>query len=411
MKSKMLLVLLSITFFVNLEAQDVQNGKNLFKTNCASCHKVDKKLVGPALQGVTESRDKEWIYKWVKNNIEFRASGDPDAIAIFEEFNGSLMNAFPSLTNQEIDDIFAYVDSESANKEAKSTVASTGVSGEGSQEGSGVVQDTLVTVLSVVILVMLLFIVIVLNELRNALNKNKGVVGHENIFASAKKLLCYFLRKKGFMGVLIALVILGGTRSLWNGILSVGVDQGYKPIQPIEFSHKIHAGDQKIDCNYCHSSARQSKVSGIPSANVCMNCHKFIQEGTNTGTKEISKIYKAIGFDPENQSYIPNYVEQPIKWVKIHDLQDFVYFNHSQHVVTGGVACQTCHGPVETMDEVYQFAPLTMGWCIECHRTTKVKTEGNEYYEKIHKQLAKKYGTESLTVSMMGGLECGKCHY
>jgi len=210
---------------------------------------------------------------------------------------------------------------------------------------------------------------------------------------------------------------------LFGTLFSVGVDQGYQPVQPIVFSHKIHAGDNKIDCQYCHSSAKHSKHSGIPSVNVCMNCHKSIAEvAENTVVvledrtlekaeldKEIAKVYKAAGWDAEELKYTGD--TKPIKWVRIHNLPDFVYFNHSQHVTVAGVQCQKCHGPVEEMEELYQHAPLTMGWCIDCHRETDVDLKGNEYYAKIHEQLAKKYGVDKVTAAQLGGLECGKCHY
>ena len=185
----------------------------------------------------------------------------------------------------------------------------------------------------------------------------------------------------------------------------------YQPEQPIAFSHKVHAGENGVDCNYCHSSARNSKHSGIPAANVCMNCHTYINEGAITGTTEISKIYDAIGFDPDTRTYIEGYEQKPIKWVRIHNLPDLSYFNHSQHVVAGKVECQTCHGPIEEMDVVYQHAELTMGWCIDCHRTTEVSMEGNEYYTELHAQLKEKYKGEKITVDKIGGIECAKCHY
>jgi hypothetical protein len=201
-------------------------------------------------------------------------------------------------------------------------------------------------------------------------------------------------------------------------MMQIGVDQGYQPVQPIHFSHKIHAGDNGIDCKFCHSAARVSKTSGIPSLNVCMNCHKSIYEYNGETTPEyskefydgeIKKLYAAAGWSDDDQAYTGD--PQPVKWVRIHNLPDFAYFNHSQHVTVAGVECQTCHGPVETMEEVYQFAPLTMGWCIDCHKSTEVKVEGNAYYTKIHEELSKKYGLDKLTEAQMGGLECGKCHY
>ena len=189
---------------------------------------------------------------------------------------------------------------------------------------------------------------------------------------------------------------------------------------PIHFSHKIHAGENKIECQYCHSSARISKHSGIPSLNVCMNCHENIaeydgEEDLEKGytkdfyTNEIKKLYKAVGWDETTRSYTGD--TEPVKWVRIHNLPDFVYFNHSQHVTVAGVDCQKCHGPVEEMEIMYQYSPLTMGWCINCHRESNIKVKDNEYYTKIHEELSKKYGVEELTVAQMGGIECGKCHY
>ena len=203
-------------------------------------------------------------------------------------------------------------------------------------------------------------------------------------------------------------------------LMQVGIDQGYMPVQPIHYSHKIHSGDNEIECKYCHSSARVSKHSGIPSLNVCMNCHMNIaeyngEEDLEKGytkefyTNEIKKLYKAVGWDEENQRYTGE--TQPVKWVRIHNLPDFVYFNHAQHVDVAGIDCQKCHGPVEEMEIMYQHSSLTMGWCIDCHRESNVDLENNEYYEKVHAELSKKYGVEKLTVAQMGGLECGKCHY
>jgi hypothetical protein len=212
--------------------------------------------------------------------------------------------------------------------------------------------------------------------------------------------------------VLTILVAVVFFQQLYVGLSGVSVETGYQPTQPIKFSHELHAGQNEIDCNYCHSGARKSKHSNIPSADVCMNCHMYIQEGPKYGTEEIGKIYAAIGFDPETSSYIEGYDEKPIKWVRIHKLPDLAYFNHAQHVTAGNIECQTCHGPIEEMVEVYQYSPLTMGWCINCHRETKVDVESNDYYKEMHTKLKEKYGPNAeITVEMIGGLECGKCHY
>ena len=232
------------------------------------------------------------------------------------------------------------------------------------------------------------------------------------------------LKRNTFLQVMsVIFVLLMGAYLGFGTLFKVGVNEGYMPLQPIAFSHKIHSGENKIECQYCHSSAKHSKHSGIPSVNVCMNCHKNIAEvaegtkvewdgvtyGKTELDKEIAKVYDAAGWDTETLEYTGE--TKPIKWIRIHNLPDFAYFNHSQHVTVAGVKCQKCHGPVEEFDEMRQYSPLTMGWCIDCHRETNVNLKGNEYYEKIHEELAKKYDVEKVTIAQLGGLECGKCHY
>jgi len=139
---------------------------------------------------------------------------------------------------------------------------------------------------------------------------------------------------------------------------------------------------------------------------VCMNCHKVVK----TESPEIHKIYDALGYDPQTQKY-DSTKARPIQWIRIHNLPDFAYFNHSQHVKVAGLKCQTCHGPVQTMKEVYQYSPLTMKWCIQCHKRTDVNTKGNAYYDNmiaVHDLI--KQG-KPVTEAAMGGIECGKCHY
>lgn len=395
--------LFSLTSFG--QTGDIVNGKKLFNTNCAACHKLEQKLIGPPLKGVSAKRDQEWLKKWIKNSTALIESGDADAIAIFEEYQKVPMTPFPNLSDKDILDILAYSDADPAATAEKTAEVAPVDATANAAEGKDYVVELLLAITVVVIL-----LVALLYRLKATLKYFK----HEEESKYSSELVAYvtFLVKNNALTLLfVALIALGGIYAFWNWGLGVGVDKGYQPIQPIAFSHKVHSGDQEIDCNYCHSSARTSKTSGIPSANVCMNCHKMVQEGTNTGKDEIAKIYDAIGFDPSTNSYIEGYEQKPIKWVRIHNLPDFVYFNHSQHVTVGQLECQECHGPVEEMEELYQHAPLTMGWCIDCHRTEEIKMEGNEYYEEIHKQLAKKHGAEKLTVDMMGGLECGKCHY
>ncbi|CAM1339168.1 c-type cytochrome [Tenacibaculum aestuarii] len=409
-----------LVFLVSFSAfsQDVdearqKEGKKLFKSLCASCHKLDKKLVGPALGSVEEKRTNEWLKAWIKDNAALRATGDKDAIAIFEEYNGSNMTAFPQLTDQNIDDILYYT----TVGELKKTPAA-GAEVVGQPQGDQAPQ-WLIYILAAAIVVAFLIIGSLLktiSELKGA-PKTPGLMGQTAELWEGIKRNTFLKVLTVIFGALIAAYFLFGT------LFKVGVDTNYQPIQPIAFSHKIHAGDNKIDCQYCHSSAKHSKTSGIPSVNVCMNCHKNISEVADDTKvvmddhtlvkadldKEIAKIYEAAGWDPDKLEYTGN--TKPIKWVRVHNLPDFAYFNHSQHVTVGGVACQKCHGPVEEMEEVYQYSPLTMGWCIDCHKETKVDLKGNEYYAKIHEELAKKYGVEQVTIAQLGGKECGKCHY
>jgi len=383
-------------------AGDAANGKSLFNSQCAACHKLDRKVVGPALGDVTQRRETEWLLAWIKNNEELRSSGDADAIAVFEEYNGSIMPAFPALSDQDVMDILAYTIEGSKPKEVDPIT---------SKDDATATADDDNTVFLYILGGVLLFLVILLARVKNTLKSVKGeetttMMEDANVFTRTA------LKNPRVVTVLTIFIAIVFFQQLYVNLMAVNVDTGYQPAQPIKFSHELHAGQNEIDCNYCHSGARKSKHSNIPSANVCMNCHMYINEGPKYGTEEISKIYQAVGWDADKGQYIEGYKQKPIKWVRIHKLPDLAYFNHSQHVTAGNIECQTCHGPIEEMEEVYQYSPLTMGWCIDCHRETKVQVESNDYYEEMHAKLKEKYGADAdITVEMIGGLECGKCHY
>lgn len=402
-------------FIIYAQEADVQAGKKLFNANCAACHKLNKKAVGPALKGVSAKYDREWLYSWIKNSSAMIKDGDPQAVSIWEEYNKVAMNAFPLLSNSDIDNILAYTD----------YIPPTPVAAAVSQlpantnSNSGTSNDLILAALTLVFVMLVVMLFLVQKTL-----KRIAVASGVDITPPAKQKrppLWHLVAKNHFLIFLMVVgFLLSSAYFVYGYLMQVGIDQGYMPVQPIHYSHKIHSGANQIECKYCHSSARVSKHSGIPSLNVCMNCHKNIaeyngEEDTENGytkefyTKEIKKLYDAVGWDEENQSYTGN--TKPVKWVRIHNLPDFVYFNHAQHVQVGGVECQTCHGPVEEMEIMYQYSSLTMGWCINCHRESNVKVQDNEYYTKIHDELSKKYGVEKLTVAQMGGLECGKCHY
>jgi len=202
----------------------------------------------------------------------------------------------------------------------------------------------------------------------------------------------------------IAAILLGGgmvSKTLNAEALKIGLSENYEPDQPIKFSHKIHAGENGIDCLYCHNTAEYSKIAGVPSDNICMNCHNKIKSGGNSGTFEISKI---------NVSIKNN---EPIEWVKVHNLPDHVFYSHAQHVGVGKMECQTCHGEVEKMDRIRQVSSLSMQWCLDCHREQEVQFINNKFYtiyEQVHKDL-KSGKIDKVTVDKIGGNDCQKCHY
>lgn len=412
-----LVFLLSFSVSIFAQEGDPAKGKTLFNTNCAACHQLDKKMTGPALRNVEtrlsedEGLDREWLYAWIRNSAAVIKSGDAYANKIYAEYNNSAMTAFPQLTDDDLNNILAYT----AQEKAAPAGGGQAVGEVPATAEPGISNELILGALGVLFALLAIGLFMVNKTLRRFAKANNVELAE---LTERKSLWKAFVQNQFLMLVTSIFLLLASGYFAYGYLMQIGIDQGYQPIQPIHFSHKIHAGDNKIDCKYCHSSARVSKHSGIPAVNVCMNCHKSIYEYNGETTTEyskefydaeIQKIYAAAGWDDANQEYTGD--TQPIKWVRIHNLPDFAYFNHSQHVTVGGIECQTCHGPVEEMEIMYQHSSLTMGWCINCHRETNVKVQDNEYYEKIHEQLSKKYGVEQLTAAQMGGLECGKCHY
>ncbi|MBT8305413.1 MAG: c-type cytochrome [Maribacter sp.] len=407
---------------------DPVKGKTLFNQNCAACHALNRKMTGPALANVEsrlseeEGLDREWLYAWIKNSSGMIKDGDVYANKIYNEYNQALMTAFPTLSNTDIDDILAYT---AAPPPAPVAAAEALIAEGDGGKSSGISNELILGALLIVFALLIMMLVLVQRTLKRIAIAN-GVELEREKAEKGLPIWKAFAQNQFLVLVFSIFLLLAAAYFAYGWMMQIGIDQGYAPIQPIHYSHKVHAGDNKIECKYCHSSARVSKHSGIPSLNVCMNCHKSIYEyqGNPEGpsqedlangytnefyTGEIKKLYKAVGWDEENQKYTGE--TQPVEWVRVHNLPDFAYFNHSQHVSVAGIECQTCHGPVEEMEILSQYSPLTMGWCINCHRETNVNVEDNEYYTKIHEELSKKYGVNQLTVAQMGGLECGKCHY
>jgi len=444
---------------------DVTLGKSLFKNKCASCHNKNMRddLTGPALGGYEErwaDYPAEDLYQWIRNSQSMiNVDAHPRAVELWNEWKPTVMTAFPELTDGDIDNIMAYVRGMyDGSLLPKKDVASTAGADGGDKGTSGWIYAAVFGVL--------LILALILSRVIANLNRLQRI--SETGIDEPVPSLWDSLFSKGMISFLLfALIVIGGYFTV-NNAISFGRQQNYAPEQPIKFSHETHAGLHKIECQYCHDGARRSKHSVIPSANTCMNCHKAIKKGSNYGTAEITKIYASIGFNPNTDKYEEDYdnmhqdslaaiykewigsqyvkteglnaideagmelveeqwdgvvssltnelkpnVQGPIEWVRIHNLPDHVYFNHAQHVTVGQVECQDCHGKVEEMEVLSQHAPLSMGWCINCHRQTEVKFAANEYYDSYknyHDQL-KSGDRTKVTVDEIGGLECQKCHY
>ncbi len=461
-----LLLLVAISTASLFAAPDIEIGKTLFKNNCASCHNknMKDKLTGPALGGAVErwaSYPKEDLHKWVRNSQALISAGHPKATELWNQWKPTVMTAFPNLKDDEIESIFLYVEGVFKGTYGPKPDAAAVAAG-GQNGGDRGFSPIWIYVAFGVLLSLALFLWNVMSDLTYT---RKLALGDTT---AARASIWDKLTSKGVISLVLFGLILFGGYTTANNAISLGRQQNYAPDQPIKFSHATHAGLNKIDCNYCHDGARRSKQSVIPGASTCMNCHRAIKKGSKYGTTELTKIFTSIGYNPNVDKYIENYdnlgmdtiteiykkwisdnyksennvkdltenaqteienqwheivaamtseqkhkIQGPIEWIRIHNLPDHVYFNHSQHVTVGKVACQKCHGNVENMQTLRQYAPLSMGWCINCHRQTDVKFTDNPYYEnyKTYHEELKKGERTSVKVSDIGGLECQKCHY
>ena len=401
---------LFLSFSFDLNAQDdsspsfdpsiVKNGESLFKGNCTVCHAINEVVIGPALRDVHERQSEEWIYAFIKNSQKVIKSGDEYAVNLYNEYNKTLMTSF-DFSDEELNAILTYIKDEST-KEVQVVVADVSdASGQAVDSSINSNNFYLSLGLNLFLLVVIIFILFRFTNLSKKYvllqdNQLKGKLldDDDKEIVDSGFNIKEFIKSNRVVGIASFLFIGIFVKSCIDGLYTVGIQQNYQPTQPIAFSHKVHAGQYEIDCNYCHTGVNISKSANIPSVNICMNCHNAI----NTDKPEIQKILTAY---EENR---------PIEWVRVHNLPDLAYFNHKQHVAVGGLDCATCHGPIEEMDVVYQYSELTMGWCINCHRETEVSSKGNDYYKKLvelHNSSSKK----PMTVEDIGGLECSKCHY
>ncbi len=407
-KSFLFSILLIASVSVGLYAQD---GKALFQANCAQCHNPVKQSTGPALQGVTQRvPDKKLLHSWIRNNGVVLASGNPYFNNLYASYNKTPMNIFPGLSDGEIDAILKYVEEYKAP-----TAITDGGATTKQEEGDNTL---LYGILTLILAVIMLILLQVNSNLKKLSDDKEGIPAHEPI---------PFYRNKAYITLITLVLFIIGGYYVVQGAIGLGRQQKYQPEQPIFYSHKVHAGTNQISCLYCHGGAWESKQASVPSMNVCMNCHAainsyageklFREDGKEVdGTAEIEKLYSYTGYDSKSGKY--EHPGKQIEWIKIHNLPDHVFFSHAQHIRAGKVQCQTCHGPISEMNEVYQFSELSMGWCVNCHRTTKVDFpdslgNGNKFYsiyEKFHNEL-KSGKIDSVTVEKIGGLECQKCHY
>lgn len=462
LRKQFFLLLLVFVGQVSFAQPSSAEGKGLFAANCAQCHarNMKTKATGPALAGVEErwaDYPQEDLYNWIKNSQKMITQvKHPRAVELWNEYQ-SVMQAFPNLSDDNIASILLYI-----NEKANEVPDNGGPRDVAGVAGAGPDYSLLYWVLFGVLGALALILARIIGGL------DKVVAAKDGTPYVDQPLLKRIFSKRIISFALFAAIVIGGYNTVTKAI-TLGRQQGYAPEQPIEFSHETHAGVHKIDCQYCHDGARRSKHSVIPAANTCMNCHSAITTGSKHGTAEITKIYASVGFDPSTGKYIEDYeklerseieaiykkwigdtyvetnslqaldkkgtkeverqwdalvtsltneqktkVYGPIEWVRIHNLPDHVYFNHAQHVTVGNVECQDCHGKVEEMAVVQQHAPLSMGWCINCHRQTEVKAfEGNNYYasyKAYHDQLSTG-DKKKVAVEDIGGLECQKCHY
>ena len=386
----------------------IQAGKTIFENECMQCHAVHEKVVGPALKNVYQRREIPWLVEWIKNSQKVIASGDEYAVELFNEYGKAIMPAYDYLSDTEIKNVLGYIKVETENPPVKEEVKKPG---EETAGGGGIPQEYLYLIIGGFVVVLVLILVVlsmIVTVLTKFVNNKDDIDEDDKAYVNQKTNWNQLVRSNGFLFFVVFLFTIFVAKNVIDGLYTVGVQQGYQPTQPIAFSHELHAGQYEIECQYCHTGVMISKSANIPSANICMNCHSQIKNvgGKDGFSPQIRKIYAALGYDEETKEFVAE-DEKPIEWVRIHNLPDLAYFNHSQHVNVGQIECQTCHGPIQEMAVVKQWNTLTMGWCINCHRETKVQAKGNDYYN----DLVKAHDGGELKVVDIGGLECSKCHY
>ncbi|HMR91207.1 MAG TPA: c-type cytochrome [Chitinophagaceae bacterium] len=417
MAQKLTLFVLSL-FTLSVMCVSAQDGRAIYMSKCASCHILGKKGAAPDLFGLEERHswaDHNELLRWIKNPAAYMAK-DPYTSGLKTEY-GQVMTAYPDFTIEDVKAVVDYINAEEQNRKNPKTDAGGGEAGGGSGNQNAVIFGVISLILAIIALILMQ----VNSNLKKMSDDASGIDRPEPV---------PFYRNKVYIAFTAIIFFVVGGYFLSTAAIGLQRQKGYEPKQPIYYSHKVHAGINQISCLYCHGNAWEGKSATIPSVNVCMNCHKTVTEYTKgpklydeegneiNGTAEIAKLYEYAGFDPARPNDWDPSKAKPIEWVRIHNMPDHVYFNHSQHVRVGNVQCQTCHGDITGMDEVHQASELSMGWCVNCHRQTAVNfnydsTKGNQFYsiyEKFHNDI-RAGKMDSVTVKDIGGLECQKCHY
>lgn len=415
---RLTLFVLSIFVFSNFKiaAQGVQGdaaaGKTVFTSKCASCHAMESKVVGPPLMNVENSwDDPDMLRKWIRNYDDVLKAGYPRAKEIINYAPTQMQQFGSTITDAEIENVLAYI---KAYVPPKPDVP---VNGEPAKDGQGAI---IFGIISIILAIIALILMQVNSNLKKLSDDKEGINRPEPVA---------FYKNKFYIALASVVFFVVGGYFVAKGAIGLGRQKDMQPEQPIYYSHKVHAGLNQINCLYCHGGAMEGKQASIPSVNVCMNCHKQISEYKGpkifdaagneiNGTNEINKLYEYAGVDPKNPGAFDPSKAKSIPWIRIHNLPDHAYFNHSQHVNAGKQQCQSCHGEITDMHEVKQFSELSMSWCINCHRQTNVNfnydsTSGNKFYsiyEKFHNDI-KAGKMDSVKVEHIGGLECQKCHY
>lgn len=375
-----IIFLILINFFFIAFHTKAQEGKALFAT-CSACHTIGGgRLIGPDLIDINKKHNEEWLIRFIRNSQAVIASGDEYAKNLFNEYNKIPMPSI-NLTDDQIKALLEYI------KNYKFTTEETKTIETKTDQHTIPVYENIPSYLKetesrnyfIYFIICLILMLLAIGDI----------------------LFFKIIKTKALHFILIATVIYVMGEIIVIEAQALGRQQYYSPEQPIVFSHKIHTGQNRIDCQYCHYTAEKSKFAGIPPTVLCMNCHQVVKNGTQTGTFEIGKIYKALE------------KRKSIAWIKVHNLPDHVFFNHAQHVNIAQINCRQCHGPVEKMDRIIQVEDLSMGWCINCHRKTQVQFSSNKFYEHYTK-LQEKFKSNlhsKITVDNTGGNDCQKCHY